>query len=393
MSARPATSIRCGELVRAGEALDRARQVAVGVLVAGQPADQRDERDRTTALKKLDSGGLRRGRDLEHDDPPAAAARRASSPRSPRSRSEKLRAPKPTVDGGEARRPRRAARARCPIPSSSAGAFCRARASISSEKSEPMTSPPGPTRAASSSARSPVPVATSSTLSPAPTSARSAARRAPVVVQPGRHHRVHDVVDAGDAIEHRPHLRLFERAARRPGRARHRRGGRLLQLGEELSHLLELLRRVLRQALERGHRRRRVDQRPLDRRRGQPRADLGQVGAGAVVAVLADLVAGQAARLRDDLPARARTPRPPPGPARRCCVGGSISTSDRRAGVRRRGRSGSPSRRSSGCPPSSRSAGARGGARGCGRRTAAGTAGSCRSSGCRSSPAGRARAA
>jgi hypothetical protein len=29
-------------------------------------------------------------------------------------------------------------------------------------------------------------------------------------VQPGRHDRVHDVVEAGDAVEHRPHLRFLQ---------------------------------------------------------------------------------------------------------------------------------------------------------------------------------------
>jgi hypothetical protein len=54
--------------------------------------------------------------------------------------------------------------------------LARARSSISSEKSEPITSPSGPTRRASSMARSPVPQATSSALSPAASAARSAAR-------------------------------------------------------------------------------------------------------------------------------------------------------------------------------------------------------------------------
>ncbi len=52
----------------------------------------------------------------------------------------------------------------------------RAPASISSEKSEPTTSPVGPTRLAASIARSPVPVATSRTFDPGPTAARSTAR-------------------------------------------------------------------------------------------------------------------------------------------------------------------------------------------------------------------------
>ena len=40
---------------------------------------------------------------------------------------------------------------------------------------------------------------------------------APAVMQPRGHHRVHRVVDAGDAIEHRPHLARFQRPGRTAG--------------------------------------------------------------------------------------------------------------------------------------------------------------------------------
>ena len=104
---------------------------------------------------------------------------------------------------------------------SSSGAFVRARSSIPSEKSEPTTSPPArPAR--SSIARSPVPVATSSARV-ARADAREVGRPlAPAVVQPGRHDRVHEVVDAGDAIEHRADLTLLERCRTGGGR-RYRR--------------------------------------------------------------------------------------------------------------------------------------------------------------------------
>src|SRR3954469_10545620 len=72
------------------------------------------------------------------------------------------------------------------------------------------------------------------------------------------------------------------------------------QLPEERHERVELVRRGLLQPGERRHRGGRVDERPSDRLRGQPRRDVGQVRAGAVVAVLADLVARQAARLADD---------------------------------------------------------------------------------------------
>ena len=79
-------------------------------------------------------------------------------------------------------------------------------------------------------------------------------------------------------------------------------------------------------------------------------------------------------------------------PARRCARA-SACRSASAARRRRRGRSGSPSPRSRTGRPASRSAAARAAAPGRGRRTAAGTAGSCRSSGCRSSRAAPAPAA
>ena len=94
----------------------------------------------------------------------------------PRSRSAKLRAPKPTVAAsklvvgvGQRERvgPFEAQRRR----------LARGRASsIRSEKSHPTTSPPRPTARASAIARSPVPVATSSARLPGPTAASSTAR-------------------------------------------------------------------------------------------------------------------------------------------------------------------------------------------------------------------------
>src|SRR3954447_24025785 len=72
------------------------------------------------------------------------------------------------------------------------------------------------------------------------------------------------------------------------------------QLPEERHECVELVRRGLLQPGERRHRRGRVDERPRDRLGWQARRDVGEVRARAVVAVLADLVAGEAARLADD---------------------------------------------------------------------------------------------
>src|SRR5215217_9711753 len=72
------------------------------------------------------------------------------------------------------------------------------------------------------------------------------------------------------------------------------------QLPEELDEGVEFVRRALLQPGERRHRRGRVDERPRDRLLWQARRDVGQVRARPVVAVLADLVARQTARLADD---------------------------------------------------------------------------------------------
>src|SRR3954468_18780472 len=68
----------------------------------------------------------------------------------------------------------------------------------------------------------------------------------------------------------------------------------LLELREEGDDVLELFGR---QVLERGHRRRRIDERACDRLPWQTVPDLRQVRPGPGVAVVADLVAGETARL------------------------------------------------------------------------------------------------
>src|SRR3954454_20175407 len=72
------------------------------------------------------------------------------------------------------------------------------------------------------------------------------------------------------------------------------------ELPEEGDQRVELVRRGALQPGERRHRRGRVDERARDRLRWQAGGDISQVGARPVVAVLADLVAGEAARLADD---------------------------------------------------------------------------------------------
>src|SRR5438445_11509431 len=66
----------------------------------------------------------------------------------------------------------------------------------------------------------------------------------------------------------------------------------LLELGQEVDDRIELLRR---QALEIRHRRCRVDKRARDPLARQARGDVREIRPGPCVAVLAELVAGQAA--------------------------------------------------------------------------------------------------
>src|SRR5579875_2064121 len=73
----------------------------------------------------------------------------------------------------------------------------------------------------------------------------------------------------------------------------------LLQHGQEVDQVLELLGILLLEALERRHRGRRVDERRGDRLRSHAVADLGERRPGAVVAVVPDDVAGETAGLAD----------------------------------------------------------------------------------------------
>src|SRR5437764_6786949 len=74
----------------------------------------------------------------------------------------------------------------------------------------------------------------------------------------------------------------------------------LPERAQEVDELGELLGVALAQCRERRHRGSRVEQRPSDRLLWQPRADLRELGTRAGVAVVADLVAPQAAGRRRD---------------------------------------------------------------------------------------------
>src|SRR5438270_6395517 len=75
----------------------------------------------------------------------------------------------------------------------------------------------------------------------------------------------------------------------------------LLEARQEGDELLELLRALSLQRRERRHRRSRVEQRPRDCLAAEARPDLRQGRPGTGVAVLANLVAAQAARRRSNI--------------------------------------------------------------------------------------------
>ena len=157
--------------------------------------------------KNVDSGGFVRRRDLEHHDP---AARPHDARHLAQAALEVGEVARAEADrrGVERVVGVRAAPARWPAPSAGRGAF-GARA-LEHALGEVRADDLAAARARSSIARSPVPVATSSARAARPDARQVGRALAPAVVQPRRHDRVHDVVDAGDAIEHRPDLPLLE---------------------------------------------------------------------------------------------------------------------------------------------------------------------------------------
>ena len=125
---------------------------------------------------------------------------------------------------------------------------------------------------ASSSARSPVPRRDVEHAVARADARRGRPRGAPAVVQPGRHDRVHEVVDARDAVEHRPHLRLLQRAVpARLGVPPSRSSRRYFSWPRKATSALNFCGLQLRERLERRHRRGRVDERARDRRGRQAR--------------------------------------------------------------------------------------------------------------------------
>ena len=139
-----------------------------------------------------------RARDLEAADPPAGPQHARAARARPASRSSMLRIAEADGGGVEAPVRRTAARARRRAPTRPAPDLRRARSSIRSEKSRPVTRPPA---RCASSARSPVPQHASSTAVAGPHDG-AGREPAPAAVEAGRHHAVHRVVDRRDAVEH-----------------------------------------------------------------------------------------------------------------------------------------------------------------------------------------------
>ena len=158
------------ERLRPREALDRARQVGVGV-ARRRAAEQRHdpvEPEREERRQRR----LRRRRDLEHHD---AAARPHDARHLAQARVEVGEVARAEADRGRVERVVRVGqRERVALLPAQARRL-RARARRACPRRSPSRRP-SPPRAASSIARSPVPVATSSARAPGPTRARSAAR-------------------------------------------------------------------------------------------------------------------------------------------------------------------------------------------------------------------------
>ena len=136
--------------------------------------------------------------------PPGRRTRRSS--RRPASRSATLRTPKPTVAASKLASANGSASA-SPSTHSIVSDLRRARASISAEKSRPVTMPPSRSAAI---ARSPVPQQASRTRN-ARLHDRLDREPPPPPVEPDRHDAVHDVVDRRDPVEHPPHAFRLER--------------------------------------------------------------------------------------------------------------------------------------------------------------------------------------
>ena len=239
VEARPPPA-RAASAVGPGEAAHRARQVACRR--RGRPR-ARPSRGTTPVEPEPEEPGQRRPlrrRDLEHHHAAARAASRAPSRPGPRSRSAKLRAPKPTVTASNSpsairqleRVARLEAHVRAPSPA-------RARASARRSRARPPRR--GPRAAQLDRQVAGAGGHVERPRRPGPRAARSTARSRQRWCMPDRHDRVHPVVDAGDAVEHRPHLRLG-RASRTRVLMSPRSLLVALERGDVLDELVELLR-------------------------------------------------------------------------------------------------------------------------------------------------------
>ena len=205
----PHRAITRGQLGRAGEAPDRARQIAVGLRVARDPPERRDD----AIEPQLEEGRQRRAlrsRDLEHDD---AAARPHDAGHLAQPGIEVGEVARAEADGRGVELGRREG-------SASALPDRRTHRGGGGLLARDLEHPLGevgrrsPRRRARRARRA-------RTRGPRSRSRRRARGRratpprdrrlaAATVVHAGGHHRVHAVVQPRDPIEHRSDLRLFE---------------------------------------------------------------------------------------------------------------------------------------------------------------------------------------
>ena len=265
MSSSPAAASSPASASRAGEALDRARQVRVGGLVARQPPERRHERGRTRARRRSTAAA-------------SAASVISSTTTRPPGRTTRAISAEPARQVGEV------ARAEADRRGVERVVLVRQRQRVGPLEPHRRLLAREPARASPRRSRSPTTSAPAAAQRDREVARagrdveRARSRRdarqldralAPALVHADGHDRVHEVVDAGDAVEHRADLRCLGSVPRYFSDAR------------KSTSSWNFSGWFSRSDCVRRHRRRRVHERALDRRRRQARADLGQVRARA----------------------------------------------------------------------------------------------------------------
>ena len=204
---------RRSQFVRTRKPPDRIREVVVGGGVAGQ-APQPGHDVVEPQLEERRQGWPGGAGDLEHDDATPGSHDSDHLAQSGR-RSEKLRAPNPTVAASNSSSAYGSARALA-VSKRSSTSTGDAPAPVQTPSPEPARASPRRSRADDDPARRHAPRELQREVARPGGHVEHARARpyagqidrppAPLVVQPGRHDAVHQVIDAGDPVEHRPHL-------------------------------------------------------------------------------------------------------------------------------------------------------------------------------------------